>query len=372
VPRGAPGVIHGEPDKAQIIDWGLRLAARLLKTGSLAPDVGTYRWVGGFSELISAIDCKWQKRGPVDVSMDTESMGLHPWYPDKSIVSIGFTCVAGKADCLYLGPYDDPVTPIEPDLKEQIEWLLTSPKVKLRGSNLKHDLIWIAEKWGIECTNFKLDTCLVGNLLDENRSNSLNLHAKVLTDMGGYDDGFNEKWDKGRMERVPPPALLPYQGGDVDASFRVADVMRDELLDDPHLAKFYVTILHPAARAFEKIERRGVVVDLEKYHKLGDDLAKEIKACEKAALELLPRRLRIKHRDKIEDQLADGKSPLTPKILKEFFFSPSGLNLQPKMMTEKSGEPSTARAHLRMFAQTLSAKTICAVLENMNASALRH
>jgi hypothetical protein len=108
--------------------------------------------------------------------MDTESMGLHAWYPDKHIVSIGFTCEAGKADCLYLGPYDDPVLPLDPDLFEQIEWLLTSPKVKLRGSNLKHDLIWLATKWGIECTNFKFDTCLVGSILDVVGQGSGGLH----------------------------------------------------------------------------------------------------------------------------------------------------------------------------------------------------
>jgi hypothetical protein len=151
------------------------------------------------------------------------------------------------------------------------------------------------------------------------------------------------------MEKVPPEDLLPYQGGDADASMRVADVLRDQLLQDPLLAKFYVTILHPAARASEKIERRGVVIDLEKYQQLGDDLKKEIKACETKALELLPRKLRIKHRDKIEDQLAAGKSPLTPRILKDYFFTPPGLNLQPRMMTEKSDEPSTSRAHPRMF-----------------------
>ncbi|APD18872.1 polymerase [Vibrio phage J14] len=43
-------------------------------------------------------------------------------------------------------------------------------------------------KWGIGCTNFKFDTTLVGSMLNENRSNSLNTHAKLVTNLGGYDD----------------------------------------------------------------------------------------------------------------------------------------------------------------------------------------
>ena len=99
-------------------------------------------------------------------------------------------------------------------------------------------------------------------------------------------------------------------------------MLRDQLLEDPPLARFYVTILHPAARAFEKLERRGVLVDQEKYHALRDELVQTIAAAETKALSLLPNKLRIKYRDRIDDQLKAGKSPLLPVILKEFFFSP--------------------------------------------------
>ena len=273
-----PAIVDNEPDKQQLIDWDLRLAVRFLTTKSLEPQVGEYRWVPGFSEITHEINCRWEETGkPVEVSLDTETMGLYPWYKDKQIFSIGFTLEAGRADCLCLGPYPDPVPAIEPELFAQIEWLLTTPRIRLRGSNLKYDLVWI----GHRCTNFTFDNCLVGSILDENRSNGLNLHAKLMTDMGGYDDGFDAKWDKSRMELVPPADLLPYQGADIDASFRVADVLRRDLLNDEPLARFYRTVLHPASRAFEKIERRGLLVDVDKYRELGADLDVEIKRLEK-------------------------------------------------------------------------------------------
>ena len=257
-------------------------------------------------------------------------MGLYPWYSDMDLVSLSFTVDAGKSDLLYLREANKPVSldPTVP-LFEQISWLLRSPKVRLRMANGKYDLIWIAEKWGIECTNFKFDTLLVGTLLNENRSNSLNLHAKIYTPLGGYDDAFNARHDKGHMEIVPTDDLLTYGGGDTDAVQQVADILRDELGADDQLTRFYITILHPAGRAFEKLERRAVLVDQEKYAVLGTDLKAIIKEGQKTCLGLLPQKMLTKYRDRISDQQAESKNPMLPSILKEFFFSPGGLNLKP-------------------------------------------
>ena len=365
-----PGITRNEPAKKALIDWDVRLAHRFLTTGTLDPTLGDYKWVASFQPLIDRIRAKHLETGlPVDVSCDLETEGLDPFNPDKNIVTVGFSDQVHYGEVLYLGPNADPV-PVDPNepLLDQIRWLLNSPMVKLRGANLKYDLVWIAEKLYIECTNFKFDTALVGSLLDENRSNGLNTHAKIMSDLGGYDDKFNDKYDKGHMETVPLGDLLPYAAGDLDAAYQVADCLREELLDDPKLALFYVKVLHPAARAFEKIERRGVLVDRQKMEILRDDLAKTIKDSERLAMDLLPGRLKAKYAEKIADQIEAGKSPLTPAIMKEFFFGPIGLNLKPKMLTGKTQEPSTARAHLRMFFDVPEARAMCESLEQLGAA----
>lgn len=365
-----PALINSEPDKREVIDWDLRLAVRLMTTGSLEPELGDYNYVNDYQPMIDRIEAQFAKTGkPVDVSMDTETMSFYPWYPDRDIVSISFTDSVGMAEVLYLGAQPAPV-PLDPSINlfEQIKWLLTSPKVKLRMANGKYDLIWIAEKWGIECTNFKFDTMLVGSLLDENRSNGLNLHAKILTPLGGYDDSFNDKHDKGQMQNVPTGDLLTYAGGDTDACHRVADIMRDDLVEDPKLARFYLTILHPAARAFEKVERRGMLADVEKFETLRVDLDKVIQESQDRAMSLLPQRMKIKYRDRIDAQLQAGKSPLLPSILKEFFFTPHGLNLKPKELTGKTREPSMAKSHLRQFAQVPEAMEMVAALTDMDSA----
>jgi DNA polymerase I-like protein with 3'-5' exonuclease and polymerase domains len=365
-----PFITNNEPDKQEVLDWDTRLAVRLMRTQSLKPEVGSYEWVNSYQPMIDWIEKRYEiTKKPVDVSMDTETMGFFPWYPDKDIVTIQFTARPGTAEVLYLGPQDHPIE-LDPDtpLFDQIKWLLTSPKVKLRMANGKFDLMWVAEKWGIECTNFKFDICLVGNLLNENRSNSLNLLTKIMTPLGGYDDDFNATEDKGHMELIEPEKMLTYAGGDTDACQQVADVLRDDLAEDPKLATFYIKILHPAARAFERIERRGVLVDVEKYHALGEEVSIVVKENLDKAMALLPNKMKIKYREKIDAQLHAGKSPLLPSILKEYFFTPHGLNLKPRERTAKTGEPSMQKSHLRQFSDVPEAMAMVAALTEMDVA----
>mgnify|MGYP005849423281 CR=1 FL=1 len=365
-----PTTVANEPPNRDMIAWDLRLLVRLMRTGSLNPEVGKYQWVNSFQPVIDWVEKQFAKTGKgVDVSVDTETMGFYPWYPDKDIISISFTGEPHTAHVLYLGPQPPPIA-LDPSIPlfDQISFLLTSPKVKLRLANGKYDLIWIAEKWGIECTNFTFDTMLVGTLLDENRSNGLSNHVKTMTNMGGYDLLFDKQFDKSKMEEVPTAPLLTYAGGDTDGCQQVADVLRQELIEDPKLAKFYITILHPGARAFEKMERRGVVVDQQKFALLRQELTEAIDSATNTALGLLPNRLRIKYRDKIDDQLAKGKSPLVDALLKEFFFTPNGLNLKPRMWTEKTGQPSMAKSHLKQFADTPEAAAMVEALTQMDVA----
>jgi hypothetical protein len=212
-------------DYGRLIDiqWDLRLAMRLHETGTLAPQTGHYRWVTDFSDLIAWIKKRLDSSPKaVTLTCDLETVGLNAFDPEKFIVSISFTYKPGQADAIrFKGLHDQPCN----QLHSQIEWLLTHPRIKVRGANFKYDLRWIRHKWGIRCTNFSMDTTLVGSLLDENSSNSLTAHANQRTNMGGYDAEFNEKYDKGRMDLIPDDDLLEYAGGDTDACYQVADSM---------------------------------------------------------------------------------------------------------------------------------------------------
>lgn len=355
-----PNTVESDAAKYEEIAWDIRLADRLNRTGSLEPETGVYSYVDDLSGVVEAVKILHERTGkPVDAAFDLETHGLYPWYPDKHIVTVQWSVIEGASD-VYRVP-DNGKLPAE--VCNQLQWLLTTPMVSLKGANLKFDLLWVQVKWAISCTNFKFDTLLVGSLLDENRSNSLNGHAKTYTSLGGYDDPLNDTVDKSDMPRAlaeDPQGFLVYAGGDTDACLRTAKVMRKELLKDPQLANFYVKLLHPAARAFEKIERNGILVNREKMEALSEELRVEIDRLEKEAIDLLPGRLRAKYSDNLK--LSRNV------ILEEFFFGQLGLGLKPKMTTEKSGKPSTAHAHLQMFADVPEAARMCTILHDIKSA----
>lgn len=354
-----PGIVSRDAAKLPDIQWDVALAIRLHNTRSLRPQVGKYRWVEDFNDLITRIEEKYgETNRPVEVSCDLETLGLDEFNPEAWIISISFTVDVGKSDLIYFKKGQMPKKALNPwddvEVWEQIDWILTNEKVSIRGANFKYDSRWLNQKWGINCTNNKFDTILVGSLLNENRSNSLKLHAKIYTDMGGYEDDL-DKYDKGRMDLVPKPELLEYAGGDTDATLQVSVVLKNELLKDKQLTNFYIKLMQPSSRAFEKMERGGICVDLPYYNYLQAELENEIAHLELQLFEMMPNKLKYKY--------ADDLKITKHSLMKEFLFTPAGLNLKPKMLTEKTKEPSTAMDHLMMFQDDPVAKQFIALLK---------
>jgi DNA polymerase I-like protein with 3'-5' exonuclease and polymerase domains len=361
----------GDIDYAKHIDLlcDTGMAMRYALTGSLAAKMGNYRYVPDFAETIAAIDKMYDKTNkPVPVELDLETIGMDPYalptadHPGARIVSIQLTYDDGMADVVYFHSREDEEKRLgDFQFMLDLSHILNSPKISLGGANLKFDLHWIARRAKLKCSNFKFDTTLVGSMLDENRSNGLDVHAKIYVPaLGGYSDQFDLSVDKSRMDLVPPEKLLPYAGGDTDACHQVRKAMTAELLADPAATAFYVNILHPAARAFEEVEQGGVLVDMDAYKELEADLLSDMTTHVKKAKAMMGGRLCIKHHDPKQEL---GLNLTKASLLKDFMFSPMGLNLKPKMMTEKSGEPSTAMEHLLMFEDDPAAKEFVSIIK---------
>ena len=318
----------------------INLACRFHETGTMKPEVGAYKWVGDFSAAVDYVNKTYDETGKrVPVETDLETVGLDPLNPDKFIVSVAFTYKDEMSDVKRFFSLDD-----QPEkgtkLYEQIEFLLTSDKISLGGANLTYDIQWFYHKWDIEVKNFKFDTTIVGSLIDENRSNSLENHAKIYTPMGGYDADLNQKYDKGRMDLIPDNDLLPYAGGDTDATRRVRQKLTRELTSDPLLANFYINLLHPARASFDVIEQGGIHVNKAKLENLGKELDQEMLEYKEQALALIPPHIRLKHR---------GNKNITPAMISDFLFTGRGLGLKPLLFSEKTNKPLTSHKHLQYF-----------------------
>jgi DNA polymerase I-like protein with 3'-5' exonuclease and polymerase domains len=375
LPNGIPTMVSFSPSIIDL-DHGMYIqlltdtgmVARLASTGSLTPKIGHYRYVSDFSELIERIKERYAATGKaVPVALDLETVGLDEYrlpdpitgHPGAYIVTIQLSCEAGRSDvCRFASRGEEIERLADLEFASQISWLLSSPMITLRGANLKFDLRWLYVRGGFTCTNFKLDTTLVGSLLDENRANGLDVHVKIyVPSLGGYSDEFDQ-WiekkhpgGKGRMDTVDPKPLLDYAGGDTDGCLQVSEVMKAELTKDKALAGFYVNILHPAARAFEVVERNGMYVDREKFRALEADLNTEAIKLVHEAKKIFGGRLVAKHADASK---AGGMNITKPSLLKEFLFDKSFLGLKPKMFTEKPlkdgrPNPSTSMDHLNLF-----------------------
>lgn len=354
-----------------LTDFGLAL--RLHRTGSMEPKLGEYRYVSNFDDIVAKIEAQFAATGkPVELALDTETVGLDEFkepsldHPGAYIVTIQITVEKGKTDVVRFSSRqeeEDRLSDIE--FAGQLAWILSTPKVSTRGANLKYDLRWLYRRAGIECTNFKFDTTLVGSLLDENRSNGLDVHAKIyVPSLGGYSDAFDRQVDKSRMDLVPPEKLLPYAGGDTDAALQVAEAEKAELLRDKSLTSFYVNILHPAARAFEKVERGGILVDTEVMSELEADLNNEAVRLVHEAKSILGGRIVAKHAD---DTKPGGMNLTKASMLADFMFSPMGLNLKPLQTTAKTGAPSTSLDHLMMFKDVPEAKAFVSLLSDYSS-----
>lgn len=364
------------------LQWDCQLALRMLTTGTVVPKLGTYVWVESFHELIQQVDERFEKTGkPVEVACDIESIGLDEYHPGDSqrpparIISISFTIDEGKSQMMYFEPGEVPKPP-EPWKDEddfdywegvwvQLEWLLTSPKISLRGANFKFDSRWINHHFAINCTNQKFDTLLAGTLLNENISNSLKMHAKLHTPLGGYEDGLGNV-DMGRLDLVPKEKIGPYMGCDTDVTFRVAKKFKASLLADKALATFYTKLLQPSAKVFEKIERTGIVVDVPYMAKLDKKLEAEQKRLQQEMRKAVPKKVWYKYLDTFENP---EKNPFaSPPLMMDLFFSPQGFGLNPSQFTEKKGAPSIAMDHLLTFEDEPEAQAFVQLLKQLNSA----
>lgn len=332
------------------------MAMRLADTGSLAPKYGDYQYVSDLSQYADEVRQLIAHNGSTDQGFDTETLGLDRFHRDGYLISLQFSHTPGMSRVVAF-PNKAASLQWLLDFKNQTDlgFLLGDRRIRTCAANGKYDLEWLYEQAGIQCSNFTFDTTMVGSLLDENRSNGLDVHAKVYlpNTLGGYSDEFDLKADKSRMDlemAKDPAAFLLYSGGDSDATLQVKAAQKDDLLQDEQLTSFYVNIMHPALRAFEHVERTGVLLDLPAYDELEADLRTEMVKLIQEGKKHLGGLLVAKHGD---PDKPGGLNLVKPSLLIDFLFSPSGMNLTPKMMTaggEKKGpQASTAGEHLIQF-----------------------
>ncbi len=379
----------GTQDYTKLVDIQLDVQAAIRRalSGTIHPTtgIGQYEWVADFEMLCHQIQNEHNATGqPVRLSWDLECTGLDEYNPLAWIVSIFFSFKPGfstgmafkwhldqpvRADTALFQGGNSAAWDQKVRVWEQINWLMNTPMVFTVGANLKFDKRWISQKWGMECTNHIFDTTLVGGLINENISNSLNNHTKIYApELGGYDDGFNTTVDKSRMDlalAADPEGFKTYAGGDTDAALRIYGPMRQLLIAQPAVANLYINLVHPASDFFCRLEQVGVLVDNQAYADLEVELRATIADLQEQANAMFPARLKAKH--KYETSLTKAA------VISDFMFSDLGLKLKPLEFTAKTKgttmqKASTEYTHLAKFRHVPEVKAFLEVYKAFNSA----
>lgn len=344
------------------------VAHRVARTGLIAPTLPVpVERARSVSEILKNLE-DIPNGGGMALSLDLETMGLDPYKYFADIVAVSLTW---KRDCseevrchvIYTLGYTEFEWRL---LAEGLNEILNHPLVRVIGANLKYDLAWLAT-YGIKCLkNFIFDTLLAGSMVDENRWNGLNQHTKTYTDFGGYDDAFNAAFDKGHMELVPEDDVTEYAGGDTQGCYYSAQKILEQLKEVSRSAtgeiqkrtpyNFYFTILHPAARAFERVEQRGMYVDKKAFDEFGEWAVTEAENLNVQLSAHVPQSIKSKFED---------WDTFKPAMICEFLFE--HLGIAPTQYTKKSGKPSTAWNHLQSFQDHPEAGEFVTALKEFNA-----
>lgn len=354
----------------RLVDAGLNIA----KADEFTP--GDYTEIDDLEFLIDAnpeivsfdiegTGLRWYQRG-VDVRTYRKELheGMEWFKPKAQILTMQFAIEPGKA---YVLVWDHPERPIAEEkkakIRNQLRRLLCHEDRIVVGQNVKHDCVWL---WMLEGVRFRVggDTQMLAAIYDENLpEKNLDVLTKLFApDMAGYADRFNATVKKDRMWETPIKNLIPYGGGDADASLRVYYNLEELVSQDEGNWNHYCRVSIPGLNAFVGMETTGMYVDQEEaLPEFQEYMTAEVGRQKESLLRQVPKEIKREHLAKPSqkgkdpaDVLSFGRSDFLKDIL---FMHPKGFRLEPKVFTKTTEklpdhlkEPSvSAKDHLPYF-----------------------
>jgi DNA polymerase-1 len=211
-----------------------------------------------------------------EFSYDLETTGLFPYDRRGSIRCMSI----GLVESAYVIPLEMPGSMFLGNHEAQVEFLQLLIQIardtdKLAiAQNGKFDQHWMRLVLG-DCFELHFDTMLASHVLDENEDHDLKYLARRYLDAPDYDISKKEK--QGCYLHIPAERqkYLRYAAFDAAYTFALFWVFRERLMEGPEIRRLFYKIIMPASRALEKIERRGLTLDLDRYAQVEKGILKE-------------------------------------------------------------------------------------------------
>ncbi len=266
-------------------------------------------------------------------AFDTETTSLD--YMQAEIVGVSFAVEAGEAAYVPLA-HDYPAAPEQLDrdwVLEQLKPLLESGQAKKVGQNLKYDMS-VLSRYDIQMRGIEYDTMLESYVVDATGSRH-NMDALADKYLGHKTLHFEDVAGKGAKQltfnQIALEQASPYAAEDADITLRLHQVLWPRLEAEAGLLHVFRELEIPLVSVLSRMERNGVVIDVDMLRQQGNELAGRLHELEQRAYAIAGRPFNLG----------------SPKQIGQIFFQELGLEVISK--TPK-GVPSTAESVLQELA----------------------
>ena len=249
------------------------------------PLSGTHR--GSYETLLAWPDFeRWLARieaAPL-TALDTQTTALDPFA--ARLVGISFAIAPGEAAYLPLA-HDYPGAPAQLSLSAVLErlkpWLESDLKPKV-GQDLKYDRHVFANH-GISLRGIREDTLLESYILESDKSHEL---AALAARHLGFDTLTYDGLTGRGVGRIPFAQVALDGAGEFaaeasDLTLRVHTVLGEQLEREPRLDHLYRELELPVADVLYRMERNGMLIDVDALAKQSIDLGRTMLALESEA-----------------------------------------------------------------------------------------
>ena len=266
-------------------------------------------------------------------AFDTETTSLD--YSQAEIVGISFAVEPGNAAYVPLG-HDYPDAPEQLDrdaILQQMRPLLEDPARAKLGQNLKYDANVLAN-YDIELRGIAHDTMLESYVYNSvaTKHNMDDMAKKYLhLETIHYEDVAGKGAKQISFAEVPLEQAAPYAAEDADITLRLHRVLWPKLQENERLQQLYLDFEMPLVPVLSRIERNGVLLDIDMLKQQSKELARQIKDIEQHAHEIAGQPFNLG----------------SPKQIQAILYDQLSL---PVLKKTPGGQPSTAESVLQELA----------------------
>ncbi len=265
-------------------------------------------------------------------AVDTETTSLDPF--KARLVGISLCVEAGSAAYIPVGhqyPGAGDQLALEHVLAELKPWLEDANAAKL-GQHIKYDTHVFANH-GVALRGAAHDTLLQSYVLESHKPHDMdNLaerHLSIKTI--SYDEVTGKGAGRIGFEQVSIERATDYAAEDADITLRLHETLYPQVAADEKLLHIYRDIELPVMPVLQKVERNGVLLDVQLLAELSSEFGAKILTLEARA----------------HEQAGQPFNLSSPKQIQEILFEKQGLKPIKKTPT---GQPSTDEDSLEQLA----------------------